>query len=197
MAKLYYQGHGSYRIVANNQRVIYIDPFAGDGYDLPADVVLITHEHQDHNDLSKISHKSNCKIIRPENILINGVYGVETLDKIAIQAVPAYNQKHAREECVGYLIMLDQVKIYASGDTSTTDYMKNTLAKDTIDYAFFPIDGIYNMDAKEASDCARIVGAKHSIPIHMKPGTLFDATMAEDFKAPGRIILKPGDSLSL
>jgi L-ascorbate metabolism protein UlaG (beta-lactamase superfamily) len=197
MAKLYYQGHGSYRIIASNQMVIYIDPFAGDGYDLPADLVLITHEHHDHNDLTKISQKDKCKIIRPETILKNSIYGHESLGEITIQAVPAYNQKHAREECVGYLMLVDGQKIYASGDTSTTDYMKNSLANEAIDYAFFPIDGIYNMDAQEASECARIVGARHSIPIHMKPGALFDQEMAEEFKASGRIILKPGDSLSL
>ena len=26
MPKLYYQGHGSYRITANDRRVIYVDP---------------------------------------------------------------------------------------------------------------------------------------------------------------------------
>ena len=30
MAKLFYQGHGSYRITSNDGRVIYIDPYAGD-----------------------------------------------------------------------------------------------------------------------------------------------------------------------
>ena len=33
MAELLYQGHGSYRIVSNEGVVIYVDPYAGEGYD--------------------------------------------------------------------------------------------------------------------------------------------------------------------
>lgn len=32
MAKLLYQGHGSYRITAGDGRILYVDPYAGDGY---------------------------------------------------------------------------------------------------------------------------------------------------------------------
>ena len=38
MAELLYQGHGSYRIVSNEGVVIYVDPYAGEGYDMPADI---------------------------------------------------------------------------------------------------------------------------------------------------------------
>ena len=33
---LLYQGRGSLRVVTNEGKVIYIDPYAGDGYDFPA-----------------------------------------------------------------------------------------------------------------------------------------------------------------
>ena len=46
--KLLYQGHGSLRIVTSEGKVIYVDPYAGEGYDLPADLILITHGHRDH-----------------------------------------------------------------------------------------------------------------------------------------------------
>ena len=49
MAELLYQGHGSYRLVSDNGTVVYVDPFVGEGYGLEADLVLITHEHSDHN----------------------------------------------------------------------------------------------------------------------------------------------------
>ena len=41
MATLLFQGHASCRITTRAGAVIYIDPFAGEGYDLPADLVLI------------------------------------------------------------------------------------------------------------------------------------------------------------
>ena len=33
-ARLLYQGHGSYRITTGEGKVIYVDPYAGGGYDL-------------------------------------------------------------------------------------------------------------------------------------------------------------------
>ena len=48
MAKLLYQGHGSFRITTDEGKVIYVDPFAGEGYDLSADGILVTHGHYDH-----------------------------------------------------------------------------------------------------------------------------------------------------
>ncbi len=61
---LLYQGHASARIVTNEGKVIYIDPYAGEGYDLPADLILVTHDHYDHTGIDKISQKNpDCYII--------------------------------------------------------------------------------------------------------------------------------------
>ncbi|MBC3798553.1 MBL fold metallo-hydrolase [Acetobacterium tundrae] len=197
MGKLLYQGHGSYRIVTDNGIVIYVDPFAGEGYDLPADLVLVSHEHPDHNKLSLLNQKKGCTILRPETILIGGVYGSRKIDDISIQAVPAYNAKHDKNHCVGYLIELDGIKIYASGDTSFTDYMSDVLSKEKIAYALLPIDGIFNMNPEEASKCAEVIGAIHTIPIHMKPGALFDRQIAQSFVSKGRLILAPKEEIIL
>ncbi|AFA49959.1 MBL fold metallo-hydrolase [Acetobacterium woodii] len=197
MGKLFYQGHGSYRIVSDRGIVIYVDPFAGEGYDLPADIVLISHEHPDHNQLSLIQQKAGCVVLRPETILVDGIYGSQTIHGISVQAVPAYNIGHDKNKCVGYVVTVDDIKIYASGDTSTTDYMKDVLSHEKIDYAFLPIDGFYNMNPEEAAQCAKIIGATHTIPIHMKPGALFDRELAETFVADGRLILEPNDEITL
>ena len=69
------------------------------------------------------------------------------------------------------------------------------LADEHLDYAFLPIDGIYNMDAKEAAHCAKIIGAKQNVPVHMKPGELFSQQMAESFDADNRLIVKPGQTI--
>ena len=69
MATLLFQGHASCRITTRAGAVIYIDPFAGEGYDLPADLVLITHEHGDHNDLSKVTMKPDGVVIRSADAL--------------------------------------------------------------------------------------------------------------------------------
>lgn len=196
MAKLLYQGHGSYRITDARGRVIYVDPYAGEGYHLPADFVLVTHQHRDHNNVELITQKPGCVVITEQDALRGGIHQTFDFDGLQIRAVEAKNKNHDPKCCVGYLIFVDGVKIYASGDTSTTDEMQSMAALQ-LDYALLPIDGIYNMNAKEASDCAAVIGAKHNIPIHMKPGGLFDLEMAEQFTGPNRLIVQPGEEIAL
>ena len=198
MAKLLYQGHASYRITTAAGVVVYIDPYAGTGYDVPADIILVTHEHYDHNKVSLVTQKKSCRTIRARDMLIGGDYKKVDVNGIGIQAVPAYNKNHNRNKCVGYILTLeDGVTVYAAGDTSYTDYMKDVLPGMHLDYAFLPCDGVFNMDAVEAGRCADIIGAKHSVPIHTKPGKLFDRTVAERFTAKNRLILEPGEEISL
>jgi len=61
--KLLYQGHASFRLIAKNGTVIYIDPAYGENYDLPADIILVTHEHHDHNKVELITQKKKCVVI--------------------------------------------------------------------------------------------------------------------------------------
>lgn len=196
MAKLYYQGHGSFRLVSHAGTVCYVDPYIGDGYDLKGDLILISHEHHDHNKTSLIDLKSDGQILRAKDLLKDGVYQKAAVKDFEIEAVPAYNKNHPKDACIGFLIRVDGVLIYAAGDTSKTDAMDG-FSKLAIDYALLPGDGIYNMDLEEASECAEIIGAKHSIPIHLKPGALFDSERAEQFQAKGRIVLKPSEEIEL
>ena len=74
----------------------------------------------------------------------------------------ACTKNHPISECVGYLIRVDGVLLYASGDTSRTDYMAS-MAELGIDYALLPTDGFYNMGLEEAMECADLIGAKQSL----------------------------------
>ena len=194
--KLYYQGHGSYRITADNGTVIYVDPYAGDGYDLPADIVLVTHQHGDHNQLNLITKKDGCRVITETDALAGGKHNSFTVDGITIEAVKAANKNHDPAACVGYIITVDSLVIYAAGDTSKTEEMASYAAR-SFDYALLCCDGQYNMDLDEAAECAEIIGAKHNIPIHMKPGELFDQARAEAFNAPNRLIVAAGEEITL
>ncbi|MDR0820894.1 MAG: MBL fold metallo-hydrolase [Oscillospiraceae bacterium] len=197
MPKLYYQGHGSYRLTANDGRVVYIDPYAGDGYDLPADVVLVTHGHGDHNQIQLISQKSDCRIITNVEALAGGKHNAFDLGGgITVEAVEAKNLNHNPKKCVGYIVTIDDVTLYVSGDTSKTEQMKSFAAR-VLDYALFPLDGVFNMSLKEGAECARVVGAKHNIPIHLKPGALFDRKKADKWDAPNKLIIEPGEEVEL
>lgn len=197
--RLLYQGHGSLRVVTAEGKVIYIDPYAGEGYDLGADLILVSHDHYDHNQVDLIKNRNEgCQIIRWSDALVKGDYKTFDLGWATVEAVQAGNNRnHDIRSCVGWLITLSGgVSVYATGDTSTTDQMKELADRD-IHYAFFVCDGKYNMDIDEAAACAKTVGARHSIPYHMAPGALFDEKKAEKFDVENRLIVPAGTEITL
>lgn len=202
--KLLYQGHGSLRIITAEGKVIYIDPYAGEGYDLPADLILVSHGHPDHNAVDLIQNRNEgCQLIYNTDALVDGEYKTYDLGFATVEAVQAGNNRnHDINTCVGWLITLpDGVSVYASGDTSTTDQMAELSDRD-IHYAFFVCDGRFNMDMEEAIACAKLVNARHSVPYHMAPyhmapGSLFDPDLAELFDVPNRLIIPAGEEIVL
>ena len=195
MSKLLYQGHGSYRLTADDGRIIYVDPYKGKGYDVPADIILVSHDHPDHNKIKRCAQKQDCRIITNEEALANGVHNSFDIDGITIHAVEASNKKHDPKKCVGFIIKLDGIKIYASGDTSKTAQMA-TFAKLNLDYALFPGDGLFNMGIDEAAECAKIVGAKNNVLIHLMPGDSLEKKF-EKWNAPNKLLIMPGEEIIL
>ncbi len=196
MAKLLYQGHGSFRLTTENGKIIYIDPYAGEGYEEPADLILVTHQHPDHNQINLPLKKDDCVIYQNTDALKNGEYQTTDIAGVHIEAVQAYNENHPVDQCVGYLVSVNGKLLYFAGDTSKTSQMAE-LADRNIDYAFLPTDGKFNMDMPEAIECAEIIKAKHTVPVHMSPGKLFDKQRAELFDTPGAYIMADGDELEL
>jgi L-ascorbate metabolism protein UlaG (beta-lactamase superfamily) len=72
-----------------------------------------------------------------------------------------------------------------------------SFAERKLDYAIFPCDGVFNMSLKMGAKCAKIVGAKHNIPIHLKPHALFDRRRADKWDAPNKLIIEPGQEIIL
>ena len=212
--KLLYQGRSSLRFTAENGTVIYVDPHIGNGYDVPADIILITHEHGDHNSVEKIAAQNpGCVIIRAADAISGGKLQTFNVKGITIEAIEAKNSLHTIFEDqldpdnpwlvlgVGFIITIDGIKVYVSGDTDTTEQMKTFAAK-KLDYAFLVCDGEFNMGPAEAAECAKIIAAQHNIPYHTHadyPDGSFDMAIAQAFAAaaPNSMILEPGQEITL
>ena len=199
---LLYLGHASLRIVTEQGKVIYVDPFAGSAYDAPADLILMTHAHADHTGTWRIKNKNqDCQTITQKEALEGGKHNSFDLGYVKVQAVEAgYNENHDVKECVGYVLTFaNGSTVYISGDTSKTPQMSK-MAEMKLDYAFFCCDGEYNMGLAEAAECAKLVGAKHNIPYHNtmnEANDQFDKEKAEQFDAPNKRVVDSGEQITL
>jgi L-ascorbate metabolism protein UlaG (beta-lactamase superfamily) len=195
---LKYLGHASIKIKTSEGVVIYIDPFKGTDYQDPADLILVTHQHFDHNAINLVNQKFSCMVITNNEAIKNGVYQSFSIGNIKIDAVAAYNNYHPKAQCVGYIIESNSVKIYHAGDTGKINEMAD-LAIKNIDYALLPMDGTYTMTPEEATQAANMINAKYDIPIHTtssEPFPLSDAIVAR-FTAPGKLVVRVGESIEL
>jgi L-ascorbate metabolism protein UlaG (beta-lactamase superfamily) len=176
-------GHGTLMFTFGG-KVIHIDPWGkqADYSKLPkADLILVTHEHQDHLDTAVIDalKKDGTEIILTEKCVQKGAKGqvmangdVKTAAGAKIEAVPAYNLVHMREPGVpfhpkgagnGYVITFGDKRVYIAGDTENTPEMK---ALKDIDVAFLPMNLPYTMTPEMVADAAKAFKPKVLYPYH-------------------------------
>ena len=191
-----YMGRASVKIVLADQRVIYIDPYAGTSKDYadPADFVLVTHQHSDHNQIDLVTLKETGKmILAPLDARPGDVIKEKDLEFIAVDA---FNSNHPKGSGVGYIIKAKGITLYHSGDTSYYKEMAN-LAQYSIDYAFLCMDGYYNMGPDEATRVAETIKPKHVIPMHTAKSGDYDQGNADSFKSNLKVSVLPGGTLQL
>ncbi len=176
-------GHGTLMFTYHN-KVVHIDPVSreADYTKLPkADLVLITHEHGDHLDTKALDlvRKPQTQIVLTA-VCAEAVGGgivmkngdVRTVQGFKIEAVPAYNLLHKRDNGQpfhpkgrgnGYIVTFGQTRVYIAGDTENTPEMKQ-LTK--IDIAFLPMNLPYTMTPAMVADAARAFKPKILYPYH-------------------------------
>jgi L-ascorbate metabolism protein UlaG (beta-lactamase superfamily) len=196
-ATLTYLGHATVKIKTSEGRIIYIDPYQPGDYSDSADVVLITHQHGDHNRLNLVRQRPTCKVIQNFDAIQNGAYQNFTVGNIKIAAVAAYNANHQKSQCVGYVVEVDGIKLYHAGDTGVIPEMADLAARE-LTYALLPIDGIFTITPEQATQAAAMIKAKYNIPIHTMgtPDTYNEANVAR-FTPPNKIIIRPGETIEL
>ena len=201
-------GHASFRI-SNEDTVIYIDPWKLKDAPHDANLVLVSHSHQDHyspEDVKKVSGPGT-KLVASNDVVVQAGGGQAIMpgmtlefEGVRVSGVAAYNpnkQFHPKSnQWVGFIIDIAGKRIYYAGDTDLTDEMK---ALENIDVALLPVGGTYTMNGSEAAEAAEYVKPKLAVPYHW--GDIVGGESdAEEFaeKAQCEVkVLKPGESVSL
>jgi L-ascorbate metabolism protein UlaG (beta-lactamase superfamily) len=192
--------HGSVMLEFGG-KVIQVDPWSrGDFTDIPqADMIVITHTHQDHLDLALVN-----KLKKPETIVVGPAAVIDTLncfpacghaeivgdsDKktvmgIGFEGVPMYNLMqgsapgmpfHHKGIGSGYVLTFGETRVYFSGDTECTSEMK---ALNNISVAFLAMNPPRTESTLEAAGCAKEFKPKIVYPYHYrgsKPEEFADA----------------------
>ncbi|HEX2473823.1 MAG TPA: MBL fold metallo-hydrolase [Lacipirellulaceae bacterium] len=185
--------HASF-VMSYQGKTIYVDPdgavslYAG----IPkADYVLITHTHSDHFDPVTIAGviNTNARIIAPQavynsmsaamqamttvldyNATSMPPDNIDLLDELGsllfnVRAVPAYNSNHSFGSGNGYVVTIDEKRIYISGDTGAQPELR---ALEDIDIAFVCMNTPFTMTPSDAMSLVRDMKPKVVYPYHYR-----------------------------
>lgn len=149
-------------------------------YDFPkANIILVTHLHQDHFDREAIAalRTAATTIYEPTsvyNLWFNGMAidngdSIAIADDIQLKAVPAYNTTPGREQFHpkgrdnGYILTLDGLRIYIAGDTEDIPEMADL---GPIDIAFLPCNQPFTMTPEQLVHAAKTIKPRVLFPYH-------------------------------
>lgn len=176
-------GHGTLMLEFGG-KVIHVDPWTrlADYAKLPkADIVLITHDHQDHLDPQAVQAvctdktavvltEASAKKLEKGQVMKNGAK--TTVADIPVEAVPAYNMVHRRPNGEpfhpkgvgnGYVLTFGDTRVYIAGDTENVAEMKDL--KD-IAVAFLPMNLPYTMTPAMVADAIKMFRPRIVYPYH-------------------------------
>jgi len=174
-------------VIEWNNKTIYVDPFGGaeafEGQKSP-DLVLITDIHGDHLNIDTLNELSleNTPIVAPtavaeklpknlkEQVVLLANNETKELIGAKITGIPMYNLRkdvtfHTKGRGNGYVLNLDDKKIYISGDTEDIKEMRNLK---NIDIALVCMNLPYTMPVENAVNGVLAFKPKKVYPYHYR-----------------------------
>ncbi len=168
-------GHACFKIKCKDLTLL-IDPYDNTiGLKLPkvkADVILTTHNHHDHNNIS-VRDKETIIIDGPGEYEVKGtfIYGKEAF----------HDNKKGEERGIVtmYLIEDDKVRIAHLGDLGQKQLSKEQLEfLDKVDVLLIPVGGEYTVNGSEAASLINDIEPRIVIPMHYDvPGLKLHKTL--------------------
>lgn len=192
--KISWFGHSCFYMVDSEGRSIVIDPFAESvGYGIPeveADIVLVTHEHYDHNNVGAIT--GNPVVIRGP--------GKHNVSGIEIKGIATYHDEKGgklRGSNTIYCLQLDGVGVCHMGDLGYMPSEDQIRVLGSVDILLIPVGGFVTIDSQDAGRLVEKLRPSIVIPMHFKTKALsFRLDPVEKF-IKGREVEGPLKSLSV
>jgi len=179
------------------------------------DVVTSSHNHTDHLDAETLCPllraNPGMKIVVPEanrqfvadRLTIDpdrplGLRDGESVSvgKFTITAVPAAHEELS-PSYLGYIVQFGPWTVYHSGDTLLYEGIVERLQQFSIDVALLPINGRAaerrvpgNLNAREAAELGKAIGARHVIPCHYEMFT-FNTADPREFTEAAKAVGQP------
>ncbi|MFH0863938.1 MAG: MBL fold metallo-hydrolase [Candidatus Gottesmanbacteria bacterium] len=189
-------GHSSFKIRSRQASVI-TDPFAPDliGLKFPkvdADIVTISHDHQDHNQANLVGNN-------PIIFTGPGEYEVKGIKILGLTTFHDQSGGSERGLNTVYQFKMDNLTIVHLGDLGNKLTTEQVERLNGADIVMVPVGGIHVLDAKQAAEVIAQLDPRIVIPMHYYvDGLKFDINPVTNFlKEMGKEDCQPQPKLSI
>lgn len=192
--KITWLGHACFLIEANGKAVVTDPPGVQYGYKLPdvtADVVTISHNHNDHN-AADLIHGKPVVISQP---------GLTRVGDISFKGIVTYHDKQQgrlRGKNVVFVIQAEGLTVTHLGDLGEQPGEQILSEIGPVDILLAPVGGTYTLDGPEMKTLIDQLKPGITIPMHyMTPDVTIQLAPLEDFtRLYPTVVKKPFLSLS-
>lgn len=164
-----YNGHSSFKLRTSSATVV-TDPYNNDiGLSMPrisADIITVSHQHDDHNNIKALSGTSRRK--NPFIIDSPGEYEVGGVSVFGIRTYHDDQEGVERGTNIVYTILLDGLHIVHLGDLGHTLKQSQISELGQADVLLCPVGGHYTIDPKKISDLVSQLEPSILVPMHYK-----------------------------
>jgi L-ascorbate metabolism protein UlaG (beta-lactamase superfamily) len=174
-------GHSCFLITGEDGLKIITDPYMvseGIRYspiEEAADIVVVSHEHTDHNNVSAVRGK-------PEVVKGNGVKIARDIEFKGIATYHDKSQGRQRGPNTVFCFTLDDIRLCHLGDLGHLLSREQIAEIGEVDVLLIPVGGFYTIDASEASEVCQQLSPKVVIPMHFKtPSCDYPISSVDDF----------------